>query len=677
LTAETILYIITAGIISLAITVFMYGYKTKYSHSLKWLFGALRFATLFSILLLIINPKFVSETFTIEKPKLPVLVDNSASVKELNQVENVNAFISSLKENQALNDKFDLSFFSFGSVFTDSDSLTFSEKNTNISKALASVDELFKNETAPTLLITDGNQTLGNDYEFYGLGLKNEVFPVILGDSTKYTDLKIELLNTNKYAFLKNQFPVETILVYSGTSPVNSQFIVKQRNSIIYKENLSFSAIDNTKTISFTIPASDVGLQKYNAQILPLRDEKNTTNNVKQFAVEVIDQATNILVVSDITHPDLGAFKKSISSNEQRRVTFKKPSEAVSILNDYQLVLLYQPDRNFRQIYSEIAKLKKNTFVITGLQTDWNFLNGIQKNYNRNVNNQSEDVSGVLNPNYGTFAIDDIGFGNLKPLKTLFGDLEILAPHEVVLEQYIDGIASESPMLVTMEVSGIRHAIWDGEGLWKWRAQTFLDTDSFEEFDNFFGKIIQYLASNKRRSRLEVTNETYYYNNNTIKVSAQYFDQNFVFDSRASLIISVTNSETNDKVDLPMLLKNNFYEIDLNSLPAGEYSYSVAVSDQTVARSGSFTILDFNVEQQFLNAEVTKLRRLATNTDGKVFFITETEAMIDALMTDNRYQQIQKRAQKVVPLVDWKYLLGLIIVLLIAEWFIRKYNGLI
>jgi hypothetical protein len=668
---------ITAGIISLAITVFMYGYKTKYSHSLKWLFGALRFATLFSILLLIINPKFVSETFTIEKPKLPVLVDNSASVKELNQVENVNAFISSLKENQALNDKFDLSFFSFGSVFTDSDSLTFSEKNTNISKALASVDELFKNETAPTLLITDGNQTLGNDYEFYGLGLKNEVFPVILGDSTKYTDLKIELLNTNKYAFLKNQFPVETILVYSGTSPVNSQFIVKQRNSIIYKENLSFSAIDNTKTISFTIPASDVGLQKYNAQILPLRDEKNTTNNVKQFAVEVIDQATNILVVSDITHPDLGAFKKSISSNEQRRVTFKKPSEAVSILNDYQLVLLYQPDRNFRQIYSEIAKLKKNTFVITGLQTDWNFLNGIQKNYNRNVNNQSEDVSGVLNPNYGTFAIDDIGFGNLKPLKTLFGDLEILAPHEVVLEQYIDGIASESPMLVTMEVSGIRHAIWDGEGLWKWRAQTFLDTDSFEEFDNFFGKIIQYLASNKRRSRLEVTNETFYYNNNTIKVSAQYFDQNFVFDSRASLIISVTNSETNDKVDLPMLLKNNFYEIDLNSLPAGEYSYSVAVSDQTVARSGSFTILDFNVEQQFLNAEVTKLRRLATNTDGKVFFITETEAMIDALMTDNRYQQIQKRAQKVVPLVDWKYLLGLIIVLLTAEWFIRKYNGLI
>lgn len=655
----------------------MYGYKTKYNRTLKWLFGVLRFATLFSILLLIINPKFVSETFTNEKPKLPILLDNSASVSELNQAEMVNSLLASLKENQPLNEKFDLSFFSFGSVFTNLDSLTFTEKNTNISKALASVDELFKNEIAPTLLITDGNQTLGNDYEFVGSVLKNQVYPVIIGDSTKYTDLKIELLNTNRYAFLKNQFPVETILVYSGTNPVNSQFIVKQGNSIIYKENVSFSSIDNTKTISFTIPASKVGLQKYTAQILPLQAEKNTTNNSKQFAVEVIDQATNVLVVSQITHPDLGAFKKSITSNEQRTVTFKKPSEAISILNDYQLILLYQPNQYFRQVYSEISKLKKNTFVITGLQTDWNFLNSIQKNYIKNVTNQSEDVSGRLNPNYGTFAIDDIGFDNLKPLQTLFGDLEILAPHDVLLEQYIGGIASEFPMLVSMEVDGIRHAIWDAEDLWKWRAQTFLDTGSFEDFDNFFGKIIQYLASNKRRSRLEVTNETFYYNNNSIKISAQYFDQNFVFDSRASLIITLTNTETKEQVDFPMLLKNNFYEIDLSSLPAGAYAYSVAVADESVVRSGGFTILDFNVEQQFLNAEVTKLRRLATSTNGKAFFITETPEMINALLKDNRYQQIQKRAQKVVPLVDWKYLLALIILFLSAEWFIRKYNGLI
>ena len=655
----------------------MYGYKTKYNGSLKWLFATLRFLTLFSILLLLINPKFVVETYSIEKPKLSIMVDNSMSIRELGQVDKVKKINNYLRGSKQLNDKFDLSFFSFGSDLSDSDSLTFSEKNTNISSALSTVDELFKNEIAPTLIITDGNQTLGNDYEFYRAKSKNAVFPVVVGDTTTYTDLKIALLNTNRYAFLKNQFPVETVLVYSGALPVKSKFVVKLGSSIVYKENVSFSSSNNTKTISFSLPASEVGLQKYTLEILAVKDEKNTANNVKKFAVEVIDESTNVLVVSKISHPDLGAFKKSITSNEQRRVTFKKPSEAISILNDYQLILLYQPDLSFRRLYLEIQKLKKNSIVFTGLETDWNFLNGIQKNYQKNVINQSEYVSGALRPNYSTFAVADIGFSNFKPLRTFFGDLELLVPNQVLLDQFIGGIASESPMLVTMEVDGNRHALWDGQGIWKWRAQSYLETDSFEDFDDFFGKIIQYLASNKRRSRLEVAANSFYYNNGNVSVSAQYFDKNFVFDSRASLSISVTNTETNEKVTLPMLLRNNVFEIDLNMLTAGVYTYTVTDTGQTVARSGSFTVLDFNVEQQFLNAQVTKLNKLALNTGGELFFITENEVIINALLADNRYQQIQKRAQKVVPLIDWEYLLGLIILLLSAEWFIRKYNGLI
>lgn len=677
MTAETILFIGIAGIFSLAVSVFMYGYKTKYKGMLRWVFGVLRFVTLFSVLLLLINPKFKTETYTVEKPKLPILIDNSASVVALNQKENVEALLKQLQENPDLNDRFDLSFFSFGNDFRGLDSLSFSEKNTNISKALASINELFKNETAPTVLISDGNQTLGADYAFSSATFKNQIFPIVLGDTTKHTDLAIEQLNTNRYAFLKNQFPIETILVYNGTGSANSQFIVKQGASVVYRKPVSFSETNNTQTISFTLPATSVGLQKYTAQLVALQDEKNTSNNVKQFAVEVIDQATNVLIVSSIVHPDVGALKKAIASNEQRTVLIKKPSEAVALLNDYQLVLLYQPDRSFSTVYSEIEKLKKNTFVITGLETDWNFLNNIQKNYSKEITNQTEDVSGILNVNYGTFAVDDLAFEAMRPLKTLFGALEITVPHEVLLEQSVDGFSSETPMLATMELNGVRNAIWDGEGLWKWRAQSFLNDNSFETFDNFTGKLVQYLASNKRRSRLEVSNETFYYNNNPIKISAQYFDQNFVFDSRASLSINVTNSETKERITFPLLLKNNFYEVDLNSLNAGSYLFTVSVNDQTVARSGSFTILDFNVEQQFLNADVAKLQYIANTSNGATYFVSQVDQLMSDLTKDNRYQQIQKSEQKVIPLIDWKYLLAIIVLSLTAEWFMRKYNGLI
>jgi hypothetical protein len=655
----------------------MYGYKSKQKGSLRWILGTLRFITLFLILLLLINPKFKSETYTIEKPKLPVLIDNSASIGELEQKENVSQILQKLKENSALNDKFDLSYYSFGSDFKENDSLSFDEKNTNISKALSSVNELFKNQTAPTILITDGNQTLGNDYEFSSATFKNQIYPVILGDSIKYTDLKIEQLNTNRYAFLKNQFPVEVILTYSGTSPVNSEFVVSQGAATVYRTNVSFSENETSKTLNFTLSANAVGLQKYSAQILPLADEKNKTNNSKQFAVEVIDQATNVLVVSKITHPDLGALKKAIITNERRTVTFKKPAEAVNLLNDYQLVILYQPDRSFASVFAEIEKAGKNTWVISGLQTDWYFLNGAQDNFNKEASNASEDIQAELNSNYGTFAVEDIGFNNLPPLHTAFGALTITVPNEVMLEQTVSGLTNGNPLLATMEINGKRDAIWDGEGFWRWRARSFLETDSFQSFDDFIGNLVQYLASNKRRSRLEVSSETFYYNNNPIKISAQYFDKNYVFDIRASLTISVKNTETEKQTVFPMLLRNNYYEVDLNSLPAGEYNFTVSVSNEAVSSSGSFTILDFNVEQQFLNADVAKLHRIAQNTNGKAYFPTQSELLINALLSNTNYQNIERSEQKVVPLLDWKYLLFLIVLALAAEWFIRKYNGLI
>ncbi len=674
---ETILYIILAGVLSIALAVFMYGYKSKQTGSLRWVFGILRFITLFSILLLIINPKFKSETYTIEKPKLPILIDNSASIGELSQKENVSSLFQKLKESSELYDKFDASYYSFGNNFRENDSLSFDEKNTNISKALSSVNELFKNQTAPTILITDGNQTLGNDYEFSSTTFKNSIYPIILGDSIKYTDLKIEQLNTNRYAFLKNQFPVEVILNYSGTNPVNSEFVVTQGTATIYRANVSFSESETSKTLNFTLNASSVGLQKYTAQILPLADEKNKTNNSKQFAVEVIDQATNVLVVSKITHPDLGALKKAITTNERRTITFKKPIEAINILNEYQLVILYQPDRSFASIFTEIEKLTKNSWVISGLQTDWYFLNGAQDNFNKEASNQSEDIQAELNSNYGTFAVDDIGFNNFPPLHTEFGALAISVPNEIMLEQTVSGIANGNPLLATMEINGKRDAIWDGEGFWRWRARSFVETESFQSFDDFIGNLVQYLASNKRRSRLEVSSETFYYNNNPIKISAQYFDKNYAFDNRASLNIAVKNTETEKQIVFPMLLRNNYYEVDLNSLPAGEYNYTVSVSNEAVSSSGNFTILDFNVEQQFLNADVSKLRRVAQNTNGKAYFAAQSDALIKSLVDNTNFQNIERSEQKVVPLIDWKYLLALIVLALAAEWFIRKYNGLI
>ena len=142
--------------------------------------------------------------------------------------------------------------------------------------------------------------------------------------------------------------------------------------------------------------------------------------------------------------------------------------------------------------------------VFTGEQTDWYFLNSIQDNYIKEVTNQSENVVGILNQNYGAFAIDELDFSDYRPLITLFGTLEILVPHDIILRQSIDEFETETPLLATTEINGTRNAIFDGEGIWKWRAQSFIESKDYKEFDNFFGKVIQYLASNKKLSLIHI-----------------------------------------------------------------------------------------------------------------------------------------------------------------------------
>ena len=126
------------------------------------------------------------------------------------------------------------------------------------------------------------------------------------------------------------------------------------------------------------LPANKTGIQVYKANVSSLEKEKNSFNNNYNFAVEVIDQKTEIALISSFNHPDLGALKRSIESNVQRKVTVIKPKE-ISDLNKYNIAILYQPTSEFKSFFESNKDLGLNTFIITGTKTDFNYLNQQQK----------------------------------------------------------------------------------------------------------------------------------------------------------------------------------------------------------------------------------------------------------------------------------------------------------
>ncbi len=673
---HTILFILLSGIIALLLALFQYVYKSKLN-KLNGLLAALRFLTYFGILLLILNPKFEKTTFYNEKPNLVIAIDNSSSIGYLGYKEEVQNLIEDIGSHEVLNQKFNIEYYSFGSDLKNLDSVTFDESRTNISKVFTTLEPVHKNSVSPTLLITDGNQTYGNDYEFVAQKYNQPIYSVILGDTITYSDLKIEQLNVNRYAYFKNKFPVEAILNYNGLSPVKTDFIIKNGNQVVYRKPISFSKSENSLILNFTLPANSVGLKSYRAEIVPIGIEKNITNNSKAFGVEVIDEKSNIAIISDIIHPDLGAIKKSIESVEQRNVSILNPQEILNRVVDFQLIIFYQTNNTFKSVYDEVNRLNKNNFTITGTSTDWIFLNSIQDNYSKKVSKLTEEYQPLLNENFSAFLINDLDFQSFPPLASFFDPVILNAKTETIFFKSVNGIVTDQPLLTIIEYNNKREAILFGEGIWRWRAHSFLKEKSFNDFDTFMAKLILYLSSNDKKSRLSISNESFYYTNDDIIISAQYFNKNYELDSNVNLSIELTNEITGLTRTLPLNYNRNKYQINLSNLPASDYAFKVKVDKEKIAKASSFKVIEYNVEQQFLNANISKLKTIATYSKGESYFIQDTSKIFSDLLEDNRYQTIQKSNKNTVPLIDFKILLFIISISLTIEWFLRKYNGLI
>ena len=674
--SQTIIFIVISGIIALLLALFQYIYKSKKSKVKLWL-AVLRFVSIFAILLLLVNPKFEAVSYYEEKPNLVIALDNSESVAYLKQDEKAKTAFQNLISSTELQNKFNIKTFKFGeNVLSSIDSFYFNERQTNISGFFNNYNELYKNTISPVILISDGNQTIGNDYKY--IVKKNQpVYPIILGDTSTFSDLRIGQVNVNRYAYLKNKFPVEIITNYSGIEPITGSLNIRLGNSIVFAKKIEFNANKTSEIVKANLNASNIGIKNYKVEIAPLENEKNKVNNYKNFAIEIIDQKTNIALVTENLHPDLGVLKKAIESNEQRSVSILKPKEFISQSINFNLVILFSPNNRFNSVYERILNQKLNTFTIAGSSTDWNFVNDSQSLFKQEVTNQSEDYQPELNPNFGVFIVDNIAFIDYPPLESDFGNTTFLVPQETILYKTINGINTEESLLSTFEINNQKHALLNGEGIWRWRAQCYLNTDSFEGFDNFIGKFVQYLSSNKKRQRLSLDYKSFYNQNENIIVNAQFFNKNYEFDTNSTLQITYVNEETNVSKTLPLLLNNTSYRIDLSGIEPGDYNFSIKSNDEPISSSGNFTILAYNVEQQFLNADVTKLQSVATNTNAKSYFIDEYNTIISDLVSDERYATIQKSKRNRIPIIDWKYLLSLIALALSLEWCIRKYNGLI
>ena len=370
--AFALLMSLFAVLASVIIVYFQYYHRQKISADTR-LLSFLRFISILSILLILINPKFERSSTEIVKPKLFILSDNSSSIAHNDAEKELRYLLQTIQNDKELTDRFTTSSFIFSDQLSNDTAMGFTGEQTNIHKAIADANALGGDQNAGVILLKDGTQTFGSNYAF--MQSRAPVYPIVLGDTMVNPDVEISRINVNAYANLDNNFPVEIFLNAKVKGQLNSTLLVEKNGKTIYSAPVSFSAEKKSDRQSFYLPADSIGMHLYEARIRSFEGEKNTRNNSKRFGVEILDEQALVAVVYSVLHPDVGMIKRSIESNRQRKVKLIHIDDLKDADLDYSLYVLYQPNLNFSNLFNRLKSSEQNLFVITGRQTDLGFIN--------------------------------------------------------------------------------------------------------------------------------------------------------------------------------------------------------------------------------------------------------------------------------------------------------------
>ncbi len=177
----------------------------------------------------------------------------------------------------------------------------------------------------------------------------------------------------------------------------------------------------------------------------------------------------------------------------------------------------------------------------------------------------------------------------------------------------------------------------------------------------------------KQLNKIQLDFKPFFYSDEEVKIKAMAYDSNFNFNTNAELFVQVENNF--DK--LPFYSNGKYFEVNLGELKSGTYNFKVIDKQSKGEIEGFFTIIEYSIEQEITQSNKSDLEMLALNSDGKIFYPFEFKEFVDLLMNSTKFTPLQKEKTIPVTLIEWKWLLIIIIVSLAFEWFIRKYRGLI
>lgn len=679
-------FILLCVVVAVGYAYVLYTTKHPWSGTLNKILFAGRTILVFLLAFLLLGPIIRQINNLYEKPVFVILQDNSVSVKETTDSlsrNNLSKELTALKN--SLNNN---GYEAFQSDLSGEDVkvITYTEPVSDLQGALRKISNRYEGQSvAGVLLVSDGiyNSGLSPLYTAYSF----PVYSLGVGDTAQRQDISIKDLVYNKIAYQGNQFPIRAEVLVKGFPNQNITISLLKSGKVIERQTKN-SGSDQLLPIEFKVAATEQGLQRLDVQVEALSQEKNVRNNKSTAFIDVVEGKKKILVVANAPHPDIKALRAIIDKNSNYELLLHIPSVEETEPKNLQpanvdLAIFHQsPDKRgrTRDLFQRFSASKTSMFIVVGQQTDLASLTEgkIPLKFEQ-LPRQYDDVMPVVNPTFPYFLLSPEAnsvFSGFPPVWVPFGRMQVPASAVTLLSQRVGSIATDKSLLWLDIPDNHKIGIMLGEGFWQWRLEEYSKNENTEAFDEVFGKLIQYLSTTDDKSRFKsYPLEQQFSDTEAVVFESQVYNEIYepVYGNRIDLEIT---DDAGKKYKYNYVVSPGNARYQVGGLKEGIYKYtsSTRINGKDEKVRGQFLVTAQQTELQNLTADFEMLRKLSHATGGKFYKASQTE-QLKADLTRKEASSVIHSEEKFDNLLNLKWVFFLLLALVSAEWFLRKFYG--
>ncbi|MBX7041650.1 MAG: hypothetical protein K1X85_02005 [Ignavibacteria bacterium] len=664
---------------------------------LKKILTGLRFLSIFFIVLLLLSPVLSFVGITDKKPTGIILIDNSSSVRELNGKDmkeliekarlasgggEVRTFVFSDGITGELSGK------SAEQITSDSSSAG----KTNLSKAFQDLKLMLPDENISSVtVISDGILNEGGNPLQSALRVGSPVNFILAGDTGKSRDISLTDVLYGKNAFIESSVPVSAVISSNGfEGTLNIRLtedgkLIDSRTVNIIQGRTKYNA-------DFTVSSPVTRTAHYRIEIDSVEGEKTLKNNSADFFIRFTDNRFKMLVISGGPSSDLAFIKEQVSRIKNFDAEFrtqKSPSEfyegSFPDLAVFDVIMLAgfptsATDEGALNAVKVAAERTGKPIIFFGSRnTDYGRLKALEDRLPFIAENYSDQESETK-----LEALSGTG-------QTAYRDVEMLSKAARLPGIFITGTAFSAkpdaqtilvasggnrPALLISAANDRRSAAFLPYGIYKWRLG-----GNAAEAEEFLGYIVSTAASAVVRKdagkkfNVETVRPVF-----PVGGKAEFTGAITGLEIKGGekITLRIKGPEQTKELEMVRVSDNKFQLSDPVTSP-GVYEYEAELISEgrgVEKITGKFLAGEDNFEYLETQPDPSVMNELANSTGGRRLDVMSNDEITATAGSNRTTNQSGQLTSKSFDLNINPYYLGLVILLLCTEWFLRKRNNM-